>query len=70
MSDFPKEVSVYLHGDKDNNCDVGQKLGLTGEALSRFMYTLHEVEVILQVCEDGSSDIIEFCRDSITYRSE
>ena len=70
MSDFPKEVKIFLHGSKEANYDKGVKLGLAGEALNYFMYTLYEVEVVLQVNEDGSSNIVEFNNSAISYRSE
>ena len=45
-------ISMYLHGSKDSNWELGEKLGLNGEALSMFSHALSEVQVAAEVDEN------------------
>lgn len=45
----PKIVEVYLHCDRDTMYNIGDKLGLTGDALKDFENSLHEVQLTLEV---------------------
>ena len=55
---WPKRCKIYVHGSKERNYKDGEQLGLSGEALDLFMYTAYEVELIYEVQEDGSSELI------------
>lgn len=58
---WPKQVSVYLHGDKESNWDTAQKIGLSEEAFTeKFKYALYEVEFNLEVNEDGTYKILSY----------
>lgn len=53
-------VTMYLHGDKDTNYEIGEKIGLTGDALTTFgQGTLYEVKFDLFVHPDGRSTILK-----------
>ncbi len=52
-------VKVFLHAEKESMWELGEELGLTGEALGRFRYTCYEVELDLEVDEKtGESAIV------------
>jgi hypothetical protein len=51
---WPKIIDTYVHGSKENGYDVGQELGLTGEALDQFVYLHYEVELTIKVDEGGN----------------
>ena len=54
------EVTVYLNSSKEDMYDQGLRAGLSEEALHNFMYTLYEVEFLLDVNEkDGSYKILK-----------
>lgn len=40
---------AYLHSGKESMLDLGEEIGLEGEALNTFMYALYEVEFELEV---------------------
>jgi len=53
-------ITIYLHGSKEGNTDLGQRIGLKGEALNKFMYACYEVKVDLRVnMETGDAEIIK-----------
>lgn len=53
------KTKMFLHSDKDTNRDMGEKLGLSDEALGRFIYACYEVEVDLEVNEQtGEARIV------------
>lgn len=52
MSDL-KRTKLYLHGDKDGMFERGKKLGLEGDALSRFGHAFEELELEVDVDDDG-----------------
>jgi hypothetical protein len=54
---WPKIIDTYVHGSKENGFDVGQELGLTGEALDSFVYLHYEVELTIKVDEAGNYEI-------------
>jgi len=54
---WPKTIDTYVHGSKENGYDVGQELGLTGEALDQFVYLHYEVELTIKVQENGDYEI-------------
>jgi len=52
-------ANVYVHSSKESNYDLGETLGLTGEALENFMYTAHEVKLTYEVNpESGATRFI------------
>jgi hypothetical protein len=51
---------MYLHSNKDNNWEIGKKLGLEGEALSLFRFALCEVELEVEVdTNTGNAKILK-----------
>jgi hypothetical protein len=42
-------ATIYLHGSKEENLEIGTELGLTGEALDMFKYAAYEVKLTLDV---------------------
>lgn len=46
---MPDPVFAYLHASRESMADLGRRLGLTGESLSRFSYACCEVKVELFV---------------------
>jgi hypothetical protein len=50
-------TTMYLHSSKEDNQDIGEKLGLTGKALHNFKYALYEVEFDVEV--DGENGNVE-----------
>jgi len=55
--DWPKRTTLYVHRSKERNYDQGQELGLTGEALEKFLYTFCEVGIDVEVHKDGKVTI-------------
>lgn len=55
-----KVIKYYLHGDKDTNWELGERIGLTEEAIrNHFRGACYEVEVDLEVdMLTGESKII------------
>ena len=49
---------IYLHSNKESNIETGEKLGLTGEALSMFKYACCEVEVEVEVDKKTGGAVI------------
>ena len=47
--------TVYLHGSKEEMFDLGEELGLEGDALSNFGYALYEVGLELEI-DTGTGD--------------
>lgn len=45
------KATVYVHCDKETMYEKGQSLGLTGQALDKFMYACYEVKLDLEVDE-------------------
>ena len=43
------KTRVYLHSDKETMWELGERLGLKGDALSMFRHALTEVEIELIV---------------------
>lgn len=56
-------ATIYLHSTKESNRDVGQELGLTGEALNGFMYACYEVKLTLEVDEVTGDSVITHVDD-------
>jgi hypothetical protein len=56
--EFPKTTKAYLHSTKEDMRMLGEKLGLEGEALEKFVFALYEVKFVLEVNEDGSYKIL------------
>ena len=54
---WPKIINTYVRGTKENGYDVGQELGLKGEALDQFCYLHYEVELTIKVQENGDYEI-------------
>lgn len=42
-------TKMYLHGEKESNYELGEKLGLSEEAIKNFAYALYEVEFEVEV---------------------
>lgn len=42
-------VHLYVHGSDETTWEMGQKIGLKGEALSMFSHALDEIKVTLEV---------------------
>lgn len=40
---------AFLHSSKESMYDLGQKIGLVGEPLDKFMYALYEVKFEIEV---------------------
>lgn len=56
---FPKRITLYLHGSKEENYHKGIEMGLSEEALKKFRYCLMELSVEIEVKEDGTYKIIK-----------
>lgn len=55
-----KRVEVGLHSSKEQMQDIGEELGLEGDALNNFRYALYELIVDLEVdMETGDYEIIK-----------
>ncbi len=54
-----EKVDVYLHSNKEEMWDQGEKIGLKGEALRKFKFACYEVKITLNVNEDtGDASIV------------
>ncbi|MCB7128626.1 MAG: hypothetical protein J3T61_03705 [Candidatus Brocadiales bacterium] len=42
-------IAIYLHSDKGTNREIGEKVGLVGEALEYFLYAGYEHEMLYEV---------------------
>ncbi len=53
------KYTTYLHNDKSSNMDKAEELGLSEEAIDKFVYSLYEVEFNMEVdVETGKTWII------------
>jgi len=52
------KATAYLHSDKETMYELGEKIGLKGEALDFFKHALCEVVIELEVNPDGSAYIV------------
>jgi len=43
------ETHVYLHSNKETMIELGEEIGLVGDALDTFCYALYEVNIFLRV---------------------
>lgn len=57
--DWPKRINCYVHSSKEAMWDKGAQLGLSEESLQRFKHALCEIEVALEVYEDGEHIVVE-----------
>jgi len=57
MSEWPKTIKYYLHGDRDTNFEIADEIGLSDEATGNFKYCCYELELTLEVNEDGTAYI-------------
>lgn len=55
---WPKRITTYIGSDKETMYGEGEDIGLSGEALSLFRHALMEVEVVIDVNEDGTYTIV------------
>lgn len=62
------KTNIYLHSNKEQNCEIGEKLGLNEEAMGHFIYACHEVKLTLQVEKNGKYEIIEINNNAIIKR--
>ena len=51
-------TDIYLHSSKESNFDHAQKIGLTGEAETVFLYALSEVKITIDVNEVTGEAVI------------
>jgi hypothetical protein len=51
-------ATIYLHSSKESNYELGEKLGLSGDALRLFSFALCEVKVDVDVESDGNCRIV------------
>jgi hypothetical protein len=51
-------IEVYLHSSKDHMWDIGERIGLTGDALMMFRHACTEVRLELDVDENGNAEIV------------
>jgi hypothetical protein len=58
-TEMKKLIKIYLHGSKESMRYEGEKLGLSEEALEKFMYCCYEVALdVLTDMETGESEIV------------
>lgn len=57
---WPVTTGIYLHGSKDSNDELAQRIGLIGAAEERFRYCCLEVALRLEVNRNGSSWVTHF----------
>jgi hypothetical protein len=56
---WPRRVKAYLHSSKESTWEYGAELGLSDEAIrGNFLYALSEVEIELEVEENGDYKIV------------
>jgi hypothetical protein len=51
-------ATIHVHGDKASNWELGEKLGLSAEAVQLFRFACLEVKVELEVDPTGDSMIV------------
>jgi hypothetical protein len=56
--EWPRRITMWVNGCKEHAREMGEEIGLEGEAQHDFSYALYEVEFVLSVNEDGSYEII------------
>ena len=54
---WPKRLPLYAHINHDATWDIGAQIGLTGDALRRFV-RFEEVRLDVEVAEDGTVTIL------------
>lgn len=59
-SDWPKTTVIHCHRDKESNYDMGEELGLEGDALDNFRYVGYEVSITIVVDVDGNAYATHF----------
>jgi hypothetical protein len=53
------KATIYLQSDRISNYNLGQKIGLTREALEMFSFACYEVEIVVEVnVETGECVIV------------
>lgn len=53
-------TDIFVHTSKESNFELGERLGLTGEALQNFKYACYEVKLSVDVdMETGDVEIVE-----------
>jgi len=50
---------MYLHGSKEFNYDLGEELGLSEKQMENFKYALYEVELDVEIDEEGNATILK-----------
>lgn len=56
---WPKRITMHVHGDKDQNWDIGENLGLSEATIkTKFKYCLLEVGIEIDVYQNGEYKII------------
>jgi hypothetical protein len=51
-------TTIYAHASKESVIEIGERLGLRGDALRMFAFAGTEVALELEVAVDGSSRIV------------
>lgn len=51
-------TAIYVHSTKESMLDLGESLGLKGEALQMFKYTAYEVALEIEVDEQTGRSVI------------
>ena len=56
---WPKRETVRLYSRRDERRELGERIGLEGNALYEFQHSQSEIELELDINEDGTFDIIK-----------
>lgn len=59
MSEWPKRITAHVYGSKETMWQLGEDIGLRGDALDLFRHALCEVQCTISVNADGTYQILE-----------
>lgn len=60
-------TDIFVHTSKESNFELGERLGLTGEALENFKYACYEVKLsVLVDMETGDTEIVAVDDEALT----
>lgn len=57
---YPKKDKFYVHSSKESNLEQGEELGLSKDALYKFIYTKYEIDIDIEVEENGQAYATHF----------
>jgi hypothetical protein len=57
---WPQKLTYYLHSEKETNWDIAESLGLGQAASENFSYACYEVELDIEVSQDGRAVVTHF----------